>query len=85
MKLRKTIHKQTLTDGNRTVRISVPITVSVWMIDGKEEEAIGADEWRKVERAIEKAWPGWFHVFKGSKHDKANCRACKRGHVIGKG
>lgn len=74
------VHRQTLTAGSRSVKVVVPIFVDLFLVDGKWEETVSASEWRKVELAIERAWPGWFHRFKDGQHSK-DCPACKRKKV----
>jgi hypothetical protein len=80
-KQRKEIDTTVLRDGARVVKVRVPVTVDYFLIHGKWEKAISAVEMEKIERAIELAWPGWFHRFtKEGKHRK-DCQACKRKKV----
>lgn len=80
MKIRhkKSIWSQILTDGKRTFSVYVPITVRLFYDaeTKKWEEAIPSKEWVKVEKAIEKAYPGWFHTCFNNK--RKSCQACKR-------
>ena len=50
---------------------------------GKWHECFAGPEWRRIERAIEKALPGWFHVCYPDRTGKrkvemADCPACQR-------
>lgn len=79
MKTRRKIHTAILKRAGITMKVIVPITVEFMRIDDKYEEVVSAKEWQKVERAVERAWPGWYHrILKGGKH-AANCKACKEG------
>jgi hypothetical protein len=57
--------------------------VTDYWIDGKWEETINGEEFRKVEEAIEKKYPGWFHTCyldrNGKRQtSKESCKACQR-------
>ncbi len=76
MRFRNIVHRQTLTDEfGYSFSIAVPVTVTDFWMDGQWEETISCEEHNKVEKAIEKAYPGWFHqCYNGVKP----CPACER-------
>lgn len=50
------------------------VKVHVW----NNDEAIPASSCRRIERAVEKIFPGWYHRFtKKGKHRK-DCISCRR-------
>ena len=69
------VYTQELANGKTIVVRNVK--VNLMLIDGKWEETWPGDSVRRVERAIERRFPGYFHRFKDGKHAK-NCQACKR-------
>ena len=78
------IWRQSLTDGKKIFTVTVPVTVEHWWIDGMLEEVLPPESYRKIDTAIEKAYPGWFHrILKGGKHEK-DCPACKRKRLTKK-
>lgn len=82
MRFRNVVHRQTLDDGlGRVFSIEVPVTVTDFWMDGQWEETINGEEHRKIEQAIEKAYPGWFHTC--YKAPKQHCKACTRRRAQG--
>jgi len=80
MMLRKIIYQESLDDGlGKKFTIKVPITVMDVCRGGQWEEIISCKEWRKVEKAIEKKYPGWHHTC--HKTPKQHCKACTRNRA----
>lgn len=77
IRFRDTVHRQTLTDEfGYSFSIAVPVTmIDLWM-DGNWEETINCGEHRKIERAIEQKYPGWFH--RCYNDPEGHCPACAR-------
>ena len=74
---RKGIYRSTLNDGlGKKFRVQVTVTFTDYLIGGRWEECIGAEEWHKVEKAIEKKYHGWFHTC--FNRPKQHCKACSR-------
>lgn len=84
MRFRNTVHRQVLTDEfGYSFEIAVPVTVTDFWMDGQWEETINAAEFRKVEEAIEKRYPGWYHRCYPDRNgkrkvSKEDCPACRR-------
>jgi hypothetical protein len=82
--LRKTVYRQRFNDGlGKRFRVHVTVMVEDIEHDGKLEEVISCNEWHKVEKAIEKKYPGWFHQCHPNRNgerdaSKENCPACQR-------
>lgn len=75
------IYSETLPNGV-TIQLK-NVKVDLWKIDGKWEEAWPASECRRMERAVEKVLPGWYHRFNKDGTHKKNCISCKRYGEMG--
>lgn len=79
MKTREIIYKHTYSDGVKTFNIAVPIIVHDYLHGGMWTETIPLSETKKIEMAIEKKCPGFFHRCVGKNSvSKSKCPACKR-------
>jgi hypothetical protein len=83
--LRKTVYRHRLNDGlGKKFRIHVTIWVEDLFHDGEWHEVMSGDACRKIETAVEKKYPGWYHrCYNIPSHKmvalkKVDCPACKR-------
>lgn len=72
----KRIEKGTL-DPNESYKVEIMVDIFWNPETQKEEEAFDGEAMRKIEAAIERVHPGWFHTCHNTR-DKKNCQACKR-------
>lgn len=77
MRFRDTVDRFTLTDEfGYTFSVAVPVTVTEFWMDGQWEPTLNGEEMRKVEAAVEKAYPGWYH--RCYDNPEGPCPACQR-------
>lgn len=72
------VHTATYTDElGKEFTVTVPVTLEEIILDGRNELIWPGEASRALEKAIEEAYPGWFHTcYTGTPKEK--CAACKR-------
>ena len=63
--------------GGRSVMVK-DVRCTMYLIDGQWEEAFDRNAIRKIEQAVEKAFPGWYHRFNKDGTHQKDCISCKR-------
>jgi len=60
--------------------IEVPVMTTDYWLDGEWVETLDSQQQRKIDKAIEKEYPHWFHTCYES--PKQHCQACVRDKYI---
>jgi hypothetical protein len=80
----KRVYRRRMNDGlGMKFRVQATLLETDYFIDGEWKCGfVNAKEWVKLEKAIEKKYPGWFHTCNFLIEKTEQCLACHRQKLI---